>query len=153
MLLGKDSNDGLWCDFGGKAESSDRGDMARTAARECDEEAIGVLGEPNVIHKRAQQSPCIVHTSTRWLTYHMYIVCFPYNAAVHMQFKRALAFIKRNAIAHGKLMEKCDVMYVPIHQVFSIQLKDHFASTLSTFWNDIIKSAYHVTGTERAVDR
>lgn len=54
FLLGKDSRDGVFSDFGGKAEVIDNGDPVNTATREFYEETLGCLCN-SPFHSRARQ--------------------------------------------------------------------------------------------------
>lgn len=141
FLLSRDSRDMLWSDFGGRSEPVDRGDPYRTALREFDEESLGCICPPIVMHRRMRDAGCIVHPSTKWLTYTMFIVPVPYMPWLRSTFLNSSGFIRRHSTSfHRSVLEKCDIQYVSVHDVFSLALKDHFACTLRTYWAIIMST-------------
>jgi hypothetical protein len=150
VLMSKDRFDNLWSDLGGRSEAVDRGDPRRTAMREFDEESCGVVATSAVMQKRIAMAPNIIHKSTRWLTYTMFIVAIPYMPWIRRSFHNALAFLKR-VHAPPQILEKCDIRYVPFSSLFELQLKDHFACTLTHYWTELHAHAMAVTGMEPAL--
>jgi hypothetical protein len=145
VLLARDRNDALWSDFGGKCETCDRGDAVRTAVREMDEESLGIIASSQILHRRVAQSDRIIHKSTKWLTYTLFVVGIPYMPWLRNTFHLVRTMMNKFR-APSCYLEKSDIRFVPLGNIFDFQLKDHFACTVSMFWPSIIESASKETG-------
>jgi 8-oxo-dGTP pyrophosphatase MutT (NUDIX family) len=145
VLLARDRNDSLWSDFGGKCESSDRGDVIRTAVREMDEESLGIIGSTQILLKRVKNSDRITHKSTKWLTYTLFVVGIPYMPWLRNTFHLVRTTLQKIR-APSCYLEKSDIRFIPLGNIFDFQLKDHFACTISMFWPSIIEYASKETG-------
>jgi 8-oxo-dGTP pyrophosphatase MutT (NUDIX family) len=149
FLVGKDVRDGLYSDFGGKMERSDRknGMMCTllTACRECYEETYGVLGSIKQLLSRMKNQKdyiCLRATTQNNLDYYMYIVELPYIQNIQSHFRKTLQFVQQ-ANSQKVFIEKTDICYVTCEQLKHIPKRPGFKSTIQTHQHyfDIIASS------------
>lgn len=127
FLLGKDSNEEKWSDFGGRSEEKDQGRWEMTAAREFYEETIGsVLDIPNILaklqkNKDFSKSAIKIKGKTyAGSPYIMFLVKIPYKESYRNQFHSTLALLKyARKNSSGKFLdykyfEKNDIQWVSL---------------------------------------
>lgn len=132
FLVGKDSQDGLWSDFGGKAELSDKSEL-ETAQREFNEETCGAVVELRALKVRmavaANVTELLSATQSRH-PYHMFLVHLPFEPGSRRAFRRAAAFL-RGGRFHRRFVEKADVVWVTWRQLHGLPLRAVFHATLA----------------------
>lgn len=116
FLIGQDVSL-TWSDFAGKREKIDK-DLVHTAAREWFEESYGVLFDPKTMRTRIQHASIELHGRTQ--NKHLY-VCYltevPFLPYLRESFARHLSFMRQKNV-HRMHMEKLDIMYVSIDDLF-----------------------------------
>ena len=121
FLVGRDARDDTWSDFAGKCEKADR-DVAATASREFWEESYGVLMDAKTARARLVPE-CSIELRGRTQNAHPYY-CFvmevPFVPGARDAFRKALAFL-RQCNVHRMYLEKTDVVYVTLAELFSDQ--------------------------------
>lgn len=118
FLVGRDARDDTWSDFAGKCEKGDR-DVPWTAAREFWEETYGVLMEARTM--RAQLSTHAIQLQGRTQNahpYHCFVTEIPFVPHLRDAFRKHLAFMRQRNV-HRMYLEKTDIMYVSIDELFS----------------------------------
>jgi hypothetical protein len=145
FLLGKDRQDNTFSDFGGRSEEQDNGDPRATALRECYEETVGVVLDPEAIEARLNDPKCYLEIVSRTMgnnPYICYVVYIPYIATYASNFRRTLRFLKYIK-CHRKYLEKSEIGWFSMGDVFAaaegrkpvegvtpFYLRDVFAATV-----------------------
>lgn len=133
FLLGKDARDGVFSDFGGKAELVDNGDPINTATREFYEETLGcICNSPHSIRDRVKKlSMMVLGTTRKGNVYRMFLVEVPYHADLPLRFKKVLNFLKYKNIGSAYI-EKSELVWVSWDEMFKIPKRQVFADTISS---------------------
>lgn len=132
FLLGKDSRDGVFSDFGGKAETIDNGDSVNTATREFYEETLGCLcNSPHSIRERVKKMSVMVNgTTKKGNDYSMFLIEVPYIPDLPLRFKKIVNFLKYKNIGSAYI-EKSELVWVSLDEMFKIPKRQVFADTIS----------------------
>ena len=132
FLLGKDSRDGVFSDFGGKSETIDNGDPVNTATREFYEESLGCLcNSPHSIRERVKKmSVMVTGTTKKGNVYSMFIIEVPYITDLPLRFKKIVNFLKYKNIGSAYI-EKSELVWVSLDEMFKIPKRQVFADTIS----------------------
>lgn len=118
VLVGKETrfsnklkkNVQVWSDFGGAVDSKDKGDIAKTALREANEETANTL---KLAYNQVVNSPYTDHYHPSGGSYRMYYVRIPGH-------KPSLADFHNNARKlKWKSVEKSDWKYIPAQQLLN----------------------------------
>jgi hypothetical protein len=119
VLVGRDARDDTWSDFAGKCEKGDR-DTAWTAAREFWEESYGVLMDARTMRTRLTATHAIhlVGRTQNAHPYYCYVTEIPFVPHLRDAFRKHLAFMRQRNV-HRMYLEKNDIMYVSIDELFS----------------------------------
>ena len=118
FLVGRDARDDTWSDFAGKCEKGDR-DVAWTAAREFWEESYGVLMDAKTMRARLATHAVQLRGRTQNAhPYHCFVTEIPFVPHLRDAFRKHLAFMRQRNV-HRMYLEKTDIMYVSIHDLFS----------------------------------
>jgi hypothetical protein len=133
FLLGKDSRDGVFSDFGGKAEAIDNGDPVNTATREFYEETLGCLcNSPHSIRERVKKMSVLVNgTTKKGNVYSMFIIEVPYIPDLPLRFKKIVNFLKYKNIGSAYI-EKSELVWVSLDEMFKIHKRQVFADTIAS---------------------
>lgn len=133
FLLGKDSRDGVFSDFGGKAETIDNGDPVNTATREFYEETLGCLcNSPHSIRERVKKMSVMVNgTTKKGNVYRMFIIEIPYIPDLPIRFKKIVNFLKYKNIG-SSYIEKSELAWVTLDEMFKIPKRQVFSDTISS---------------------
>lgn len=141
FLIGQDVSL-TWSDFAGKREKIDK-DLVHTAAREWFEESYGVLFDPKTMRTRIQHASIELHGRTQ--NNHLY-VCYltevPFLPYLRESFARHLSFMRQKNV-HRMHMEKIDIMYVSIDDLFDDRFNKRsvFEDTIRTHKDTLYKLA------------
>ena len=128
FLVGRDVRDSTWSDFGGKHERVDRNDPMNTAAREFYEETFGCVVSQWGIRQRLPTNSVALKGSTKnGYVYHMFVAQIPYAATLPRMFSKFATYVKLNAV---HLLEKTEVKWVTIQELFDIPKRHAFAATI-----------------------
>ena len=122
FLLGKDSRDGVFSDFGGKAETIDNGDPVNTATREFYEESVGVVMDISSMLTRLQHRKNYIKVKGKTLSgspYYMYVVKIPYKETYKETFDNTLGFIRYSNVFDKKYLEKIDLQWVSLETIYA----------------------------------
>jgi hypothetical protein len=133
FLLGKDSRDGVFSDFGGKAETIDNGDPVNTATREFYEETLGCLcNSPHSIRERVKNMSVMVHgTTKKGNVYSMFLIEVPYIPDLPLRFKKIVNFLKYKNIGSA-YVEKSELVWVSLDEMFKIPKRQVFSDTITS---------------------
>ena len=133
FLLGKDSRDGVFSDFGGKSEAIDNGDPVNTATREFYEESRGCLcNSPHSIRERVKKMSVLVNgTTKKGNVYSMFIIEVPYIPDLPLRFKKIVNFLKYKNIGSAYI-EKSELVWVSLDEMFKIPKRQVFADTIAS---------------------
>jgi hypothetical protein len=133
FLLGKDSRDGVFSDFGGKSEAVDNGDPVNTATREFYEETLGCLcNSPHSIRERVKKMSVMVNgTTKKGNVYSMFIIEVPYIPDLPIRFKKIVNFLKYKNIGSAYI-EKSELVWVSLDEMFKIPKRQVFSDTISS---------------------
>ena len=133
FLLGKDSRDGVFSDFGGKAEAIDNGDPVNTATREFYEETLGCLcNSPHSIRERVKKMSVLVNgTTKKGNVYSMFMIEVPYIPDLPLRFKKIVNFLKYKNIGSAYI-EKSELLWVSLDEMFKIPKRQVFFDTISS---------------------
>lgn len=131
FLVGKDAQDGLWSDFGGKAEQLDKTDLD-TAQREFTEETCGVIVDLETLRARmtapGNYKKLVSSTQSRH-PYYMYLLQVPFDPGSRAAFRRQVKFL-RSIRLHKRYVEKADIEWVTWPQLQALKLRTVFQATL-----------------------
>ena len=166
FLLGKDARDGVFSDFGGKAELIDHGDPVNTAAREFYEETLGcICNSPYSIRERVRHMSVMVNgTTKKGNVYRMFMVEVPYSPALPLRFQKVVHFLRYKNIGSAYI-EKSEIAWVTLDELLKIPKRQVFADTVSknmpvmrkvvsTPWRSLcekLKTTYHAQETPPSV--
>lgn len=133
FLLGKDSRDGVFSDFGGKAETIDNGDPVNTATREFYEETLGCLcNSPHSIRERVKNMSVMVHgTTKKGNVYSMFLIEVPYIPDLPLRFKKIVNFLKYKNIGSAYI-EKSELVWVSLDEMIKIPKRQVFSDTIAS---------------------
>lgn len=133
FLLGKDSRDGVFSDFGGKAETMDNGDPVNTATREFYEETLGCLcNSPHSIRERVKNMSVMVNgTTKKGNIYSMFLIEVPYIPDLPLRFKKIVNFLKYKNIG-SVYIEKSELVWVSLDEMFKIPKRQVFSDTIAS---------------------
>ena len=147
FLLGKDTCENTWSDFGGRSENRDYGNKISTAAREFYEESIGSIMDVNIVSSRIKYdkefTKCLHSKTLNGSPYYMYLVKIPYNQNRYREeFKRAYEF-QKYIQSDKKYLEKTDIRWVSFDTLMSsmenknneqvlVPLRKVFKATINT---------------------
>lgn len=133
FLLGKDSRDGVFSDFGGKSEQIDNGDPVNTATREFYEETLGCLcNSPHSIRERVKKmSVMVTGTTKKGNVYSMFMIEVPYIPDLPLRFKKVVNFLKYKNIGSAYI-EKSELVWVSIDEMFKIPKRQVFSDTIAS---------------------
>jgi hypothetical protein len=132
FLLGKDARDGVFSDFGGKAEFIDHGDPVNTATREFYEETLGcICNSPYSIRERVKHMSVMVNgTTKKGNMYRMFMVEVPYSPCLPLRFKKVVHFLRYKNIGSAYI-EKSELAWVTLDDMLKIPKRQVFADTVS----------------------
>ena len=133
FLLGKDSRDGVFSDFGGKSEPIDNCDPVNTATREFYEETLGCLcNSPHSIRERVKKMSVTVNgTTKKGNMYTMFLIEVPYIPDLPLRFKKIVNFLKYKNIGSAYI-EKSELVWVSFEEMFKIPKRQVFSDTISS---------------------
>ena len=131
FLVGDDVRGIGASDFGGKADKRlDRGSIIATAAREFNEETLGIVMTTREMERRLVASALFVDGATQnGNTYRMFIVEVPFDTTVPSTFERASAFLESKNL-HRSTIEKLNVKWLLFDELMKTGLRSVFKSTL-----------------------
>lgn len=111
FLLGKESNSGLYCDFGGNRENNES--SYDTAVREFDEETMGTICDKKIMEKLIYNLPCYKNHN-----YMTYILKIKYNPDVIRTYNTFINKLNKCQISscHGYL-EKSELRWFTIKEL------------------------------------
>jgi len=148
LLLGCESCDGSWSDFGGKMEIEDGEDSVQTACREFTEETLGVIMSLNDIKNKIKQSVCLNSVTYSGQVYLMYMVQIPWCAQHSVYFSKTYQFMGRlnhNPI-YRKYLEKKNIRWFPATDILTnrthVRLRSVFYDTLRLNSAKIVQALY-----------
>jgi len=131
FLLGKDAQDALWSDFGGKYETKDKNEI-ETAMREMTEETCGCVMDMRALRMR-MSFHCNYHmlqsTTQSKHPYYMYLLQVPFDPHLRSAFKKTVAFLRYSKLPKG-MVEKVDVQWVTLEQMQRMTLRSVFHSSV-----------------------
>jgi len=132
FLIGKDSRDNVFSDFGGKAELIDNGDPVNTATREFYEETLGcICNSPYSIRERVKKMSIMVNgTTKKGNLYRMFILEVPYSPDLPLRFKKIVNFLKYKNIGSAYI-EKSEIAWVSLDDMLKIPKRQVFSDTIS----------------------
>ena len=150
FLLGKDTREDCWADFGGKAETSDQNNIHMTACREFYEETCGsILSYDNILYKlinNNETDKVIKSTTLSGLPYYMYLVHIPYVNYKHT-FYKIHSLLNYIDFKKAKYFEKNDLRWIEKSVLLSsndntsLKLRHVFKKTIQ-LGNDIINNIH-----------
>lgn len=117
FLVGRDARDDTWSDFAGKCEKIDR-DIAWTAAREFWEESYGVLMDAKTMRARLSDAMQLQGRTQNSHPYYCFLAEIPFIPHLRDAFRKHLAFMRQRNV-HRMYIEKTDIMYVSLEELFS----------------------------------
>jgi hypothetical protein len=131
FLVGKDSRDCVFSDFGGKYEHVDNGDPINTATREFYEETLGsICNTPYDIRFRVKHLSVMLEGETKNKhMYRMYVLEIPYYRDVPQRFKKIMNFLKYRHVG-STLVEKSEIAWVTLDELMKIPKRRVFHETL-----------------------
>ena len=95
FLLGKSRKLNMWTTFSGKDELTDESEF-QTAAREFDEESLGVICSKERMLHLVQKTPIVLNSRTpRGRTCRIFVVQIPYSKTYAPTFNHVSQFLKR----------------------------------------------------------
>ena len=113
FLLGKDTRENTWSDFGGRSENRDYGNTVITAAREFYEETTGVIFNIEQVKVLLKDKKNFTSTKTKTLNgspYYTYILKIPYKDYPR-EFQKRREF-NMYARVNSKYLEKKEMRWV-----------------------------------------
>lgn len=138
FLMGKDSREDCWSDFGGKCENKDNNNTAVTACREFYEETCGsVMSYDHGLYTLMNDgSDCqIIRSSTlNGSPYYMYLMYIPYLNYKQI-FYKTMNLLKYIEYSNSRFREKCDIRWVDqttlLNGSTSIKFRSVFRKTVT----------------------
>lgn len=111
-----------WADFGGGKKRQDKFHSSWTAARECEEETIGLIGSYRKLLSQLKdyKQSKVYRISNTSDDYIMYLVPVPYQRTLSQRFKQK-RFLDKNLTSDQR--EKVNVAWTPIRTIMKT-LKD-----------------------------
>ena len=142
LLLGCESTDGTWSDFGGKMETEDGHNPQRTACREFMEETLGVVTNFSEINLYIQNSPCLQGCTYSGQKYYMYVVRIQWSPHHSTYFAKAHQLMGRIQPTQRKLLEKRCIRWFSYADILradrsSVRLRSVFNDSLLSNINTI----------------
>jgi hypothetical protein len=147
FLLGRDTTDGTWSDFGGRCEPIDQGKAENTACREFYEETAGSVLDFRICKNQLKYNKShiiISNTKNNW-DYLMFLLRIPY-VYYRKTFRRTITFLKYIK-ANKKYLEKEDIQWVSYQTILNslnddkitnqIILREVFKETIKKHLNSI----------------
>lgn len=131
FLVGKDAQDGLWSDFGGKYEVKDRNEID-TAQREFQEESCGSVMDIKTLRMRMSVTSnyhLLQSTTQAKHPYYMYLLEVPFDPHVRANFKRTVSFLRFSKLPKA-MVEKVDLQWVTLPQLMALNLRSVFHASL-----------------------
>lgn len=131
FLVGKDAQDGLWSDFGGKFEARDNSELD-TAQREFQEETCGCVMTRKALRNRMlhpHNYTLLESTTQAKHPYYMYLMEIPFDPSVRKLFDRVVDFLRFSKLPRS-MVEKVDLQWVTLHQLRTLKLRSVFQATL-----------------------
>ena len=136
FLIGKDSRDCVFSDFGGKYEPVDYGDPINTAIREFYEETLGcICNTPYDMRFRVKNLSVMLEGETKNKhVYRMFVLEIPYYRDMPQRFKKMMNFLKYKQIG-SVLVEKSEIAWVTLEELMRIQKRRVFHDTILSNFN------------------
>ena len=133
FLIGKDSRDCVFSDFGGKCENVDSGDPINTATREFYEETLGcICNTPYDIRFRVKHlSVMLIGETKNKHMYRMFVLEIPYQRDMPLRFKKMMNFLKYKNIG-SSFIEKSEIAWVTLEELMKIPKRRVFHDTVLT---------------------
>lgn len=131
FLVGKDAQDGMWSDFGGKYETKDKNELD-TAQREFQEETCGCVMTRKVLRNRmlhAHNYTLLESTTQARHPYYMYLMEIPFDPSIRKLFERVVDFLRFSKLPKS-MVEKVDMQWVTLQQLKTLKLRPVFQATL-----------------------
>ena len=136
FLIGLETRDNTFSDFGGKSESRDKSSSGRpcpiaTASREFYEETLGlVMGQSTTKARINQQNAVVLLSSTlNKHRYFQFVIQIDFQPAAPVYFARAVAFLRARGM--GKFVEKSSIKWVTFEELQELPQRQVFSHTLS----------------------
>lgn len=131
FLVGDDVRGIGASDFGGKVDRRlDRGSIIATAAREFNEETLGIVMTTREMERRLTSSSLFIDGVTQnGNSYRMYIVEIPFDTTIPSAFERASAFLESKNL-HRSTIEKLDVKWLLFDELMKTGLRSVFKTTI-----------------------
>lgn len=131
FLVGKDAQDSVWSDFGGKVESVDRSELD-TAIREFQEETCGAVLDGRALRVRmghpANYRVLQSMTQSRH-PYYMHVLQLPFDPGTRKAFHNVLAFLRMTRMPK-RYAEKSDIQWVTWAELQKLNLRTVFHGTI-----------------------
>lgn len=146
FLLGCETSDGSWSDFGGKKEPDDNDESSETACREFFEETLGVVTTLTEIRDRLDSnSVCVNSVTYSGQTYVMYVVQIAWSPQHTMCFTKVHSFLQRmHNQNYRKYLEKKLIRWFSAEEIFSsrpnVRLRGVFQDTIKMNSSSIHKA-------------
>jgi len=133
FLIGKDSRDNVFSDFGGKTEKVDNDDPINTATREFYEETLGCMcNNPYDVRFRVKNMSIMLMGETKNKNqYRMFVLEVPFVKNINSQFKKVMNFMKYKNIGTN-LIEKSELVWVTFNELVKIPKRQVFEDTLNS---------------------
>jgi len=127
FLLGLDTKEGCYSDFGGRSERDDANDPSKTAIREFYEETCGAVLNASEIH--LDDSMLVNSITFSNAKYYMYVLHIPWSPHYSTHFLKISNFL-RHIHANKKYLEKSNICWLAAEQLQSVKLRSIFRATL-----------------------
>ena len=132
FLVGKDAQDGLWSDFGGKYETKDRTEL-ETAQREFIEETCGCVLDMRALKMRMNHTHhyrVLTSLTQSKHPYYTHVIQVPFDPMVRSIFRRTTAFLRFLKLPRG-VMEKVDLRWVTLDGLKQLSCRSVFQSSMT----------------------
>jgi hypothetical protein len=126
FLLGVDSKEGSYSDFGGRCEKGDDEEPVHTATREFYEETCGAVLDPRDLNM--EDAILITSRTLSKCPYYMYLVHIPWSPQYSTYFLKISDFIRVLNPAK-KYCEKAYICWVAEEMVINMNLRSIFRYT------------------------
>jgi hypothetical protein len=134
FLLGLDSKEGCYSDFGGRSERDDDNDPSKTAIREFHEESCGaVLSASDIYLDHSMLINSLTYSNSK---YYMYVLHIPWSPHYSTHFLKISNFL-RHIHVNKKYLEKSYICWFSFDQLQSIKLRPIFRATFMRHKEDI----------------
>lgn len=134
FLLGCETSDGSWSDFGGKSEFEDAADLIQTACREFAEETLGSVSINNQeMRRRVLSEDTLVLQSTTYSgkPYTTYVVHIPWSPQYMIQFYKTHRFLTEHVVStYRKYLEKFQIRWFHARDILRTSLSTHVVRSL-----------------------